>query len=513
MPQNLKLAVAQARTLSSTTATLSALSETTQRAAKQSVNLILFPEAYLGGYPRTCNFGAAVGGRNPIGREQFLAYFHDAVDLGDTPAGAGDDWVERKLPVAKGNEWRGDGTREALEGIARETGVFIVTGIVERAGGSLYCSVLCICPREGVLGKRRKVMPTGSERLIWAQGSPSTLKAISTTIEGVRLTLAAAICWENYMPLLRHSLYSQNVNLYLAPTADARETWLPLMQTIACEGRAFVLSANQCVRRRNLPDWIKRDAPGVTEAKQRNGTQIATSDSVNGSNDTPSSRPHLRRGSTVTKTEDNHEITWPLPKPTTAKREGKEGQDEEKEKKEVSSAATSTASLSNPSAETVTNGHAPSSPRFSLPSFDFTIPKKPTEKPSAPFLPRRESTVTKIEDHHELALPPVPNNNTTNASNPPSSTSISTSPPTSQSTPDPADFVSRGGSCIISPTGTILAGPLWEIEDVEDGGMLIVTVDFEDCERGRLDLDVAGSYSRNDSFKLMVEGLDLNPPP
>lgn len=341
MPQILKVAVAQARTLSSTAETLKALESSTRHAAKAGVDLILFPEAYFGGYPRTCNFGAAVGARDPAGREQFLEYFHAAIDLGDTPDGAGDAWTEKKLPVARGARYRGDGLREELERVARETGVFLVTGLVERAGGSLYCAAVYVCPREGIVGKRRKVMPTGSERLIWAQGSPSSLRAVTTTIKGVKLVLAAAICWENYMPLLRHSLYSQNVNLYLAPTADARDTWLSLMRTIGCEGRAFVLSANQCITRKNLPPWIKAAAQGGNAA-------------------------------------------------------------------------------------------------------------------------------------------------------------------------DEDEFLSRGGSCIISPMGEVLAGPLWE---VEDGGILSVEVDFEDCERGRLDLDVAGSYSRNDAFKLTVAGLDLNPPP
>ena len=75
--------------------------------------------------------------------------------------------------------------------------------------------------------------------------------------------------------------------------------------------------------------------------------------------------------------------------------------------------------------------------------------------------------------------------------------------------PDGDEFVSRGGSCIISPFGDVLAGPLWEVEDE----LLVAEVDFEDCERGRLDFDAGGSYSRSDQFKLSVEGLDLAPPP
>jgi nitrilase len=121
---------------------------------------------------------------------------------------------------------------------------------------------------------------------------------VTTTLNGIPLTLASAICWENYMPLLRQSLYSQNVNIYLAPTADARETWLPLMRTVGAEGRCFVLSANQCVRHDELPAWIRR-----------------TSDAGEGLGERAQGKPESKipsggRKMSIT-AEGPHEIVWP----------------------------------------------------------------------------------------------------------------------------------------------------------------------------------------------------------
>ncbi len=187
------------------------------RAAANGAQLVVFPEAFLGGgYPKGLGFGARVGMRSDEGRRQFQQYFDSAV-------------------AVPGPE------TEALAQAAQTHSIWIVMGAIERHGGTLYCSVVYISPETGLCGKHRKLMPTAMERLIWGFGDGSTIPVIDAGFA----KLGAVICWENYMPMLRMAMYSQGVQLYCAPTVDDRETWLPTMRHIAIEGRCFVLCACQ----------------------------------------------------------------------------------------------------------------------------------------------------------------------------------------------------------------------------------------------------------------------------
>ncbi|MFN8474549.1 MAG: carbon-nitrogen hydrolase family protein [Anaerolineae bacterium] len=194
------------------------------QAARQGAQLVVFPEAFLAGYPKGIDFGARVGMRLPEGREWFRRYWESAVDV---PG----------LATARLGE------------AARQHGVWLVIGVIERDGGTLYCTILFFTPSGDLAAKHRKVMPTAMERLIWGFGDGSTLPVLDTPLG----RLGAVICWENYMPLLRTAMYAQGIQLYCAPTVDDRETWLPTMRTIALEGRCFVLSACQFARRSDYP--------------------------------------------------------------------------------------------------------------------------------------------------------------------------------------------------------------------------------------------------------------------
>jgi len=204
--------------------TLEKLSALAREAAQKGAQLVLFPEAFVSAYPRGLDFGAVVGSRTDAGREDFRRYWESSVDV---PGPAVDH----------------------LSRVARTNNIYLVVGVIERDGGSLYCSVLFFAPDGGFLGKHRKVMPTASERLVWGYGDGSTLPVFATPLG----KLGAVICWENYMPLMRTAMYAKGIELYCAPTADARDSWLATVRHIAVEGRCFVLSCNQFQRRRDFP--------------------------------------------------------------------------------------------------------------------------------------------------------------------------------------------------------------------------------------------------------------------
>src|SRR5882757_3198660 len=204
--------------------TLAKALDLTRDAARRGAQLVLFPEAFISGYPRGLDFGAVVGWRTDAGREDFKRYFESAVEVPGP-------------------------TVDALSKAARANSVYLLMGVIERERGTLYCCVLFFAPDGTFLGKHRKVMPTASERLIWGYGDGSTLPVFDTPLGKV----GAVICWENYLPLMRAAMYAKGIEIYCAPTADGRDSWIATVRHIAAEGRCFVLSANQFSRRRDFP--------------------------------------------------------------------------------------------------------------------------------------------------------------------------------------------------------------------------------------------------------------------
>lgn len=218
-------------------ATLARVHERTTVAAARGAELVLFPEAFVSAYPRGLTFGTVIGSRSDEGRSWYQRYWQSSVDL------AG-----------------GDAAR--LGDIARAAAVHLAIGVIERAGGSLYCSVALFTPDGTLAHVHRKLVPTAAERIVWAQGDGRSVRGVPSAV-GV---LGTAVCWEHYMPLLRTALYEDGVQLWLAPTADSRDSWLATMRHVAMEGRCFVLSANQHARRSDYPDDYPLDAPLAPDA-------------------------------------------------------------------------------------------------------------------------------------------------------------------------------------------------------------------------------------------------------
>jgi len=225
--------------------TLAKVEKLAAEAAAKGAQLVLFPEAFVSGYPKGLSFGAVVGSRSPGGRDDFRRYWDSAVDV---PG-----------PVV-----------DRLAELARSLGILLVVPVIERELGTLYCTVLFFSS-DSYLGKHRKLMPTASERLIWGFGDGSTLPVFNSGVG----RLGAVICWENYMPMLRMAMYSKGIQFYCAPTADDRETWLSTVRHIALEGRCFVLSCCQFARRGDYPaDYVTDFGQNPDTVLMRGGSCI-----------------------------------------------------------------------------------------------------------------------------------------------------------------------------------------------------------------------------------------------
>ncbi|MCP5049724.1 MAG: carbon-nitrogen hydrolase family protein [bacterium] len=236
----IKAAVVQAApVLFNREATIEKTIQLTQEASKNGANLVLFPEAFIPAYPRGLSFGTVVGSRNTTGRKLWQLYWENAIDV------------------------PGPHTKR-LANAAKKSNLYLTIGVIERSpttNKTLYCTLLYFNPKGQLIGKHQKLKPTAAERIIWGEGDSSTLTTINTPLG----TLGGLICWENYMPLARMAMYTKGVDIYLAPTADARETWTSTMIHIALEGRCFVLGCNQFITK----DMYPKHRPGIEDLQNQ----------------------------------------------------------------------------------------------------------------------------------------------------------------------------------------------------------------------------------------------------
>jgi len=195
-------------------------------AARQEIRLLAFPEAFLSGYP---DWVWTVPAGEGILYDLYARLIDNAIDV-------------------PGPE------TERLCRVAKQTGVFTIMGVNERnrqgSGGSLYNTLLYIDGDGNLLGKHRKLVPTGAERMVWTPGDGSTLEVFDTALGKI----GGLICWENYMPLARYVFYAWGVQVYIAATWDQGEVWLASMQHIAKEGGMYVISVCMPLRKSDIPD-------------------------------------------------------------------------------------------------------------------------------------------------------------------------------------------------------------------------------------------------------------------
>jgi nitrilase len=222
-------AVQAAYVLMDRTATVNRAVDLIGQAAGEGARIIVLPEVFIPGTPIWIDSG-------PIweGDAQWYAMLVDQAVVVPGPV------------------------TDALGRAARAAGAYVVVGVDEREphGATIYNTTLYIGPDGSLLGKHRKLVPTGSERTVWGMGDGSTLPVVDTPMG----RLSGLTCWENYMPLTRFYLYSQGVDIWAAPTLASGDGWIAAMRHIAHEGRCYVIGVNPCVHIDQLPaDFPHRD--------------------------------------------------------------------------------------------------------------------------------------------------------------------------------------------------------------------------------------------------------------
>lgn len=229
--------------------TIQKVEKLTKEYASQGCELIAFPESFIPGYPRGFTFGNKVGSRTSEGRELYATYYENSLDVESEDL-------------------------KRLELLSKAQNTYLVIGATEKnsSSGSLFCSMLYISPIAGLMGVHRKIKPTGLERIIWSEAAGESLVTFQTEIG----KLGGLICWENYMPLARMSMYKKGVEIYIAPTADARDNWTYTMKHIALEGRCFVLGCNQYFTKSMYPEKYQHLVSEEEEVMCRGGSVIVS---------------------------------------------------------------------------------------------------------------------------------------------------------------------------------------------------------------------------------------------
>jgi nitrilase len=208
--------------------TIDRVAERTAEAAAEGAQLVVFPETFVPAYPSSVWAKALAGWAEPGAKEAFALLHRESLELPSADA-------------------------DRLAAIAREHGVWLVVGVNEAdpaRPGTLYNALLYWSPAGELALHHRKLVPTNHERLVWGQGDGRGLRALETPLGRI----GGLICWENYMPLARFSLYESGVELYVASTADDGDRWQATLTHIALESRAFVIAPCHFQRAGSYPE-------------------------------------------------------------------------------------------------------------------------------------------------------------------------------------------------------------------------------------------------------------------